>query len=408
MERSMIAGRHRVPIRAILRAALAGILVAATPAWSGPAFAQEVEDPAGVTFDAPTAEGAFGEAVMFRTHFEAEEAPVRVELVTRLPGERATDVTVAAISEQPDGGWEAAVAFDGHIMPNTLYRYRFRAVTDAGDVLGPEAEHRVVDDRVAWRSVTGDGVRLSWHEGDDAFAERALGIAEEALASASDLLGSERGAPVDVFVYGDPRTFRTAMGPGTRENVGGQAHPAIRTLFGLIEPSQVGSDWVEELVRHELTHLVFDDAASSPFAVPPRWLNEGVAVYLAKGYDDGDRAQVDAAARAGTIIPLEGLAGQFPTRPGRFGLAYAESASAVAHLVDRYGDDALGVILDGYAAGLDSEAAFSRAIGIDMTTFAAEWLDAIGAPAIEPSGPRPAPPGPVPDAWRSDPVPLIR
>ena len=68
-----------------------------------------------------------------------------------------------------------------------------------------------------------------------------------------------RGAPVDVFVYGDARTFRSAMGPGTRENVGGQAHPAIRTLFGLIEPSQVGSDWVDELVRHELTHIVLDD-----------------------------------------------------------------------------------------------------------------------------------------------------
>jgi hypothetical protein len=346
--------------------------------------------------------------VAFRIRYEAAEPPERVELVSQLPGERSRDVTIASTTELPDGSWEASVVIDGHIMPNTLFRYRFRAVTADGEILGPEAEHRVVDERVDWRSIGGDGVRLWWHEGDEAFAERALAIAEEALASASELLGAERGAPVDVFVYGDQRTFRSAMGPGTRENVGGQAHPAIRTLFGLIEPSQIGSDWVPELVRHELVHLVFDDAASSPFAYPPRWLNEGVAVHLSREDDAGDRAQVQAAVQAGTIIPLEGLAGQFPTRPGRFGLAYAESASAVAYLVDAYGEQALGAIVDGFAAGLDGESAFRRAIGIDMRTFAAEWLEALGSPPIEPHGPQPAPPGPVPEAWRSDPIPLIR
>ena len=261
----------------------------------------------------------------FRTRFEADVPPARIELVTRLPGERLREVSIAGVRPLDDGGWEATVVLDGHIVPNTLFDYHFRAVTDAGEVDGPDAEHRVSDERVAWRMIEGDGVRLWWQEGDDAFAERALTIAEEALASASTLLGGTRGAPVDVFVYGDARMFRSAMGPGTRENVGGQAHPAIRTLFGLIQPSQVGSDWVEELVRHELTHIVFDDAASSPFAYPPRWLNEGVAVYLSRGQDAGDRAQVEAAARAGTLIPLEGLDGQFPTRARRFSLAYAES-----------------------------------------------------------------------------------
>jgi hypothetical protein len=297
---------------------------------------------------------------------------------------------------------------DGHIVPNTRFDYRFRAVTHVGEVDGPEAEHRVVDERVRWRMIEGDAVRLWWHEGDEAFADRALAIAEEALDSASTLLGAPRGEPVDVFVYGDARTFRSAMGPGTRENVGGQAHPAIRTLFGLIEPSQIGSDWVEELVRHELTHLVFDDAAASGFAYPPRWLNEGVAVHLSRGQDAGDRAQVEAAVRGGTLIPLEGLDGQFPTRARRFSLAYAESASAVDFLVETYGDDALRSILEAYADGLGTDDAFRAALGVDLDTFAAGWLASVGSGPIEPTGPRPAPPGPVPDAWRSSPAPLIR
>jgi hypothetical protein len=363
---------------------------------------------AGVAFDAPEAEGSFGEPVTFRTRFEADAPPARVELVTRLPGERLREVSIAGVRPLGDRAFEATVVVDGHVVPNTLFDYHFRAVTDSGEVDGPDAEHRVSDERVAWRSIEGDGVRLWWHEGDDAFAQRALTIAEEALESASTLLGGTRGAPVDVFVYGDARMFRSAMGPGTRENVGGQAHPAIRTLFGLIGPSQIGSDWVEELVRHELTHIVLDDAANSPFAYPPRWLNEGVAVFLSRPRDGGDHAQVEAAARAGTLIPLEGLDGQFPTRARRFSLAYAESASAVEHLVDTYGEGVLRSIVEAYAAGLGTDDAFRQALGVDLETFASGWLESVGSGPIEPTGPRPAPPGPVPDAWRTSPAPLIR
>ena len=318
---------------AALRWAIVGTILVATMAAPASLRAQAPTGPATITFDPPTADGSFGDPVTFRTRFEADEPPERVELVTRLPGERVRQVTIASVRPLAAGAWEATVVLDGQIVPNTLFDYHFRAVTETGDVVGPEAEHRVTDDRVEWREVERDGVRLWWSEGDDAFAERALSIAEGALASASELLGVEQGEPVDVFIYGDTATFRSAMGPGTRENVGGQAHPSIRTLFGLIQPSQIGSDWVEELVRHELTHLVFDDAVRSPFAYPPRWLNEGVAVHLSRGLEESDRAQVEAAVRGGTIIPLEGLDGQFPTRARRFSLAYAESASAVTYLV---------------------------------------------------------------------------
>ena len=42
--------------------------------------------------------------------------------------------------------------------------------------------------------------------------------------------------PVDFFIYADQDAFYDALGPGTRENVGGQAHADIRTLFALIAP----------------------------------------------------------------------------------------------------------------------------------------------------------------------------
>ena len=43
--------------------------------------------------------------------------------------------------------------------------------------------------------------------------------------------------------------FYDALGPGTRENVGGEAHPDIRTLFALITPDEIDASWVEASSR---------------------------------------------------------------------------------------------------------------------------------------------------------------
>ena len=40
------------------------------------------------------------------------------------------------------------------------------------------------------------------------------------------------------------------------------------------------------MVAHELTHLVFNENTDNPYHEPPRWLNEGIAVYLSEGYSD--------------------------------------------------------------------------------------------------------------------------
>ena len=377
--------------RALLAIALAlvSVLVA-----SGATVAQP-----DVRYDRPSAQGAFGEDVIFSTTFTSDVPPARVELLTRLPDDQSDRVTIAAVEPTPDG-WRATVAQGGHIVPNTTWSYRFRVVTDTGDVVGPAAVHRVSDSRFAWEMLEGDGVNVWTYEGDDGFARRALEIAERALSSASELLGVTDSEPVDFFVYTDTREFRQAMGPATRENVGGQAHPAIRTLFALIEPRQIRSDWVEEVITHELAHIVFHDAVDNPVQYPPRWLNEGVAVYLASGYPDGSRAQVEGAARGGTIIPLEGLGGQFPTRPGRQSLAYAASIDAVDHLIETHGEGGLVELIRSFGAGEGLDGAFRQVTGEDFASFDADWLASHGIDEPDPYGPQAGEPGPVPAAWQ--------
>lgn len=351
-----------------------------------------------VRFEAPEASGAFGENVTFSTTFTSDPPPTRVELLARRPGDTAERVTIAAVEPVGDA-WRATVVQGGHVVPNTSWQYRFRVVTADGEAEGPTATHRVRDSRFEWARWQDEHVDVWTYEGDERFARRASEIAEAALVAASEMLGVAEVAPIDFFVYTDARAFRQAMGPATRENVGGQAHPAIRTLFALIEPRQIESDWVEEVITHELAHLVFHDAADNPYQYPPRWLNEGVAVYLSRGYRDGDRVLVEGAAGGGTIIPLEGLAGQFPTRASRQSLAYAESIDAVDHFVSTYGEAQLVELIAAFGQGLGLDGAFARATGRDFAAFDAEWLASLGATPPEPYGPREVQPGPAPEAW---------
>ena len=160
------------------------------------------------------------------------------------------------------------------------------------------------------------------------------------------------------------------------------------------------------MIPHELTHLVFDTAVRNPYHDPTHWLNEGLAVYLSQGYDQSDRTLVRNAANGGEIIPLPAL-GQFPTRPDKFSLAYAESVSAIDFMVRTYGRSALVKLIGSYAAGVTDEAAFTSALGVGVAAFSDAWLADTGAPRPVPYGPRPDPPGPLPAGWSATPAPAI-
>ena len=103
--------------------------------------------------------------------------------------------------------------------------------------IGPEVRTVVyADDRFDWKTLRGDVVRVHWYEGDEAFGERALRIGERAVEETAKLLGVTETEPVDFFIYADQDAFYDALGPGTRENVGGQANAEIRTLFARSSP----------------------------------------------------------------------------------------------------------------------------------------------------------------------------
>lgn len=353
-----------------------------------------------VEFGTPTATATFGTSIVFRQPWNAPRVH-RAELLLAFPA--APGVAVYAVTPAATGPLSYTLdVSDGGLTPNTPITARWRVTGDDGSTaMGPPITVRYEDTRFEWRTKENPGgvVRVHWYEGSDAFAQRALDIGEKAVRDTAALLGVTETDRVDFFIYADRNAFYDAIGPGSRENVGGQAHPDIRTLFALITPDTIDDAWVGVVVPHELVHLVFDTAVRNPYHYPPRWLNEGLAVYLAQGYDVSDRAAAQGAARDGSLIPLAGLRTQFPTSAERFSLAYSESVSAVDYLVRTHGRDALIALIRSYAQGRSDDEAFAAALGLDVTAFDAAWRADLHAAEPRVYGPRPAPAGPLPPGW---------
>jgi hypothetical protein len=357
------------------------------------------------TFGTPTARSSYGSGVEFNQPVTIDRAVARVELLVTIANAIGPTVIVLAA---PDGTGSTTLSHllettgDAHLPPNTPIVARWRLV--AADhptemVLGPPVRITYADDRFDWQTEAGSLVRVHWYDGSAAFGRRALKIGEDGLGKAADLFGVTESSPVDFYVYADRQAFYDALGPSTRENVGGEADASIRTLFALIPPSQIDDTWVGIVIPHELTHLVIDTAAGNPYHFLPRWLNEGLAVYESQGNDASDRGLVADAVSARTLIPLDGLVAQFPVDADGFMLAYAESVSAVDFLFRTYGTDALVTLVKSYKDGRTDDEAFQTGLGVDTAAFAAAWLASLDATAPERYGPQPAPAGPVPSAW---------
>ncbi len=386
---------HCVPAVVLTAGLSAGLSLGVVPAVAGASS---------WTFGTPTADSTFGTGIVFSQPITIDRPIGRVEIlltfadavgptVFEVPGVPAAPSTTLTYTLDTSG--------NDHLIPNTPVVARWRVVSDdkPSEVgLGPELRVTYDDDRFTWRSASDGIVRVHWYEGDAAFGAKALKLGADEVRETSKLLGVTETDPIDFFVYANVDDFYGAIGPGAHENVAGSAFADIRTLLGLIPPSEINDSLVAVRIPHEFVHLVFDTASKNPYHSPPRWLNEGLAVYQSEGYGSSDRSAVESAARNGSLIPLDGLTGQFPNGQDFF-LAYSESVSAVEFMVRTYGPDALVTLIRSYAEGRTNDEAFSDALGLDTTAFGNAWFKDVKATPKTKFGPQSAPPGPVPAAW---------
>jgi hypothetical protein len=104
-------------------------------------------------------------------------------------------------------------------------------------------------------------------------------------------------------------------------------------------------------LSHEVTHLLVREAVFGPYGDIPTWLNEGIAQYTEETLPEKDLAILDKASKENSLISIRSFSGGYPADSHQARLAYAESASFTAYLINTFGwkkiDDLLTIFKDG-------------------------------------------------------------
>ncbi|MGD0121375.1 MAG: peptidase MA family metallohydrolase [Candidatus Limnocylindrales bacterium] len=353
----------------------------------GPVAAQSI------VFGTPSATSKFGVAIVFTQPYSG--ATVKsASLLVQQPG----DVGPAVLPLSSIGSAKLVDTMDtsgGGLYPNTPIKAHFEVVLTDGSVEeGPEIDITYADDRYTWHVKTGKVVRLHYIEASDSFASQMLAWGEAGIQKAATFFGVDESKPIDFFVYPSEAVFQ--QGLSQAGTIGGVTLSSFRTCFAAVTPGD--SVYGRSVIPHELTHVAFADASDNPYHDPPRWFNEGLAVYMSDGFDASDRQLVKQAVSSGTLRSLLAYTDYFPLDASRIYLAYAESVSAIDFMIRKYGQPAVAKVVRAYSKGVTDDEAFTTGLGVDVATFTSAWLVDNGVTPTK-YGPQPAPTGPVPPGW---------
>jgi tetratricopeptide (TPR) repeat protein len=125
------------------------------------------------------------------------------------------------------------------------------------------------------------------------------------------------------------------------------------------------------VLRHELAHSFVTARTGNNC---PTWLQEGIALWLEGGDPARDDAQLAPVARAGRLQSLLTLEGPFRgMSEAQANLVYAQSLSAVNHILRKSGEAGLSRLLVALGDRLPSEEALPVALALSYPEFQRSW-----------------------------------
>ncbi len=218
-----------------------------------------------------------------------------------------------------------------------------------------------------WEELSSPPFTIRYRPGSGEFARD---VAERAGAFRRDIslrLGLSAQGPFTLTIA-QSREELTSLMPGGHAPptwAAALAFPRRGTVF-LLSPGalgpQEGNYW--QVVHHEMVHLVVGEAALKRETAFPRWLDEGLATYLAGEMTLPRLLHLGWAQVTGQTIPFGELENDFPEGSGRAEVAYAQSYLFVRYLAQHYGPEAVPKVVAALLREGELDGALRSALGV--------------------------------------------
>lgn len=329
----------------------------------------------GITVFENGAQHTFGQELTFALSAAGETSITSVALLWQVSGDERTRVEtpIFAPGRQVNVTFRVDLAAQP-LLPFRSITYWWQIEADGGQSLTTERQSLFYDDnRFAWQSTSANGVSVHWVAGGLAFGQAAADVAAVSLPRANRNIGAPLPARLDIYLYPALQDLQSALRLVGREWIGGHADPALGTVLLAVPPGPEAGLQLQRDLPHELTHVLVYQRTQPAYASVPSWLDEGLAVMSESMPDSAYSLALQEAVQSGALIPVADLCGPFPDSPTQATLAYAESASLVAYILDRWGSARLSALLDAYADGASCEGGVQRVLGSSLAGLQAGW-----------------------------------
>ena len=175
---------------------------------------------------------------------------------------------------------------------------------------------------------------------------------------------------VTIVIARDAQDMRVLSGPGIPEWGIAVAIPSLRRIViqGRGATSAAGDPLVA--LRHELAHLALHEFLGD---LPPRWFDEGYAMYAAGEWQRDDILATQVALALRGVPTLEGIDSAFYGGATRAQYAYSLAHRAVADLAALDPKRGLSLLFTEWRSRGSLDPAVRHAYGITLGTFEASW-----------------------------------
>ncbi|MFH1699823.1 MAG: peptidase MA family metallohydrolase [Candidatus Zixiibacteriota bacterium] len=188
-----------------------------------------------------------------------------------------------------------------------------------------------------------------------------------------NLAGAAKHDSLTIYLVNSDDAFDSLVGSAMPDWGAGVAIPHRRIIV-IKSPSYFpGEKSLYELTVHEYAHILLSRRVGHRQL--PRWINEGMAMYLSAEWGWSDNLSMSWASVMGWTIPLRQIEKLNRFSPGKAETGYAESYLAFKYFLDTYGKSSLVIFIDSIKSGRSYDDAFIDAIGANYFGFEKEFSE---------------------------------
>jgi hypothetical protein len=266
-----------------------------------------------------------------------------------------------------------------------------RATCAAVLLLLSTVAHAAPAPMLSWHTISTDWCEVHFHDDAEDPARRVAALCDRSVAIASELVGQAPLETIQVVVT------------DTEDRANGYTRtvPYNQVVIYAIGPSSSSelshsADHLELVLVHEILHVAHLDVMSGlprianalfgkfwpPNLIQPRWVVEGIAVYLETRATDGGRLKTDRfnanlrlAALGGDLWSLDDVS-NYSRRPPGANAAYQYGAHFIAWLIAREGPELIAALAAEYGSHpipYAVQRAFKNVGDLNITALYDEW-----------------------------------